>query len=131
LSAVVVCSGKGSPGATSVAANFAAGLSRGQEEILLLDLDPAGGDLCCPLGLDPRRGLYPLLRMEGHISGGARSLLRRRNAPGFHVVGALPESSDLAAPGTLTQALAAANAQETALTWAAEIPIFDSAEKNG
>jgi hypothetical protein len=41
---------------------------------------------------------------------------------GFHIVGGLPESSDLANPGTLA---------ETALTWAAEIPIFDSAEKNG
>lgn len=41
------------------------------------------------------------------------------------------EQGRAATPGTLAEALAAANAQETALTWAAEIPIFDSAEKNG
>ena len=65
MSAVVVCSGKGSPGATFVAANLAAALSRvKEEEPLLLDLDPAGGDLCCYLGLDryPGRNVSPHMR---------------------------------------------------------------------
>jgi MinD-like ATPase involved in chromosome partitioning or flagellar assembly len=110
LSAVVVCSGKGSPGATFVAANLAAALSRAREEVLLLDLDPAGGDLCCYLGLDPRRGLYPLLRMEGHIPGSARLLAEAEERFGFHVVGGLPESSNLASPSILAEALAATNA---------------------
>lgn len=47
MSVIAVCSGKGSPGATFVAANLAAALSRANEEAVLLDLDPAGGDLCC------------------------------------------------------------------------------------
>jgi len=110
LSAVVVCSGKGSPGATFVAANLAAGLSRAKEEVLILDLDPAGGDLCCYLGLDPRRGLYPLLRMEGHISGTARLLAEAEERSGFHVIAGMPESSDLASPGILAEALDAASA---------------------
>lgn len=110
MSAIVVCSGKGSPGATFVAANIAAGLSRAKEEVLLLDLDPAGGDLCCYLGLDPRRGLYPLLRMEGSISGTARLLAEAEERSGFQVVGGLPEPSDLASPDVLTEALAAASA---------------------
>ena len=110
LSAIAVCSGKGSPGATFVAANLAAALSRANEETVLLDLDPAGGDLCCYLGLDPRRGLYPLLRMEGTISGTARLLTEAEERSGFRVVGGFPESSDLASTGVLAGALAAASA---------------------
>jgi Flp pilus assembly CpaE family ATPase len=110
LSAIAVCSGKGSPGATFVAANLAAALSRANEETVLLDLDPAGGDLCCYLGLDPRRGLYPLLRMEGTISGTARLLTEAEERSGFHVLSGLPESSDLASPGVLAEALGAASA---------------------
>jgi len=110
LSAIVVCSGKGSPGATFVAANLAAALARAKEEALLLDLDPAGGDLCCYLGLDPRRGLYPLLRMEGSISGTTRLLTEAEERSGFRVVSGFPEPSDLASPGVLAEALAAASA---------------------
>ena len=54
MSAIAVCSGKGSPGTTFVAVNLAAASARAGEQVLLLDLDPAGGDLCY-LGLDPRR----------------------------------------------------------------------------
>ena len=111
LSAIAVCSGKGSPGATFVAANLAAALSRANEETVLLDLDPAGGDLCCYLGLDPRRGLYPLLRMEGSISGtAAGSSTEAEERSGFRVVGGFPESSELASTGVLAGALAAASA---------------------
>ena len=110
MSAIAVCSGKGSPGATFVAANLAAALSRANEETLLLDLDPAGGDLCCYLGLDPRRGLYPLLRMEGTVSGTDRLLTEAEERSGFHVVVGFPESSDLASTGVLAGALAAASA---------------------
>ena len=110
MSAIAVCSGKGSPGATFVAANLAAALSRANEETVLLDLDPAGGDLCCYLGLDPRRGLYPLLRMEGTVSGTDRLLTEAEERSGFHVVVGFPESSDLASTGVLAGALAAASA---------------------
>lgn len=108
MSAIVVCSGKGSPGATFVAANLAAALSRANEETVLLDLDPAGGDLCCYLGLDPRRGLYPLLRMEGSISGTARLLAEAEERSGFRVLSGFPEPLDLASPGVLAEAVAAA-----------------------
>jgi Flp pilus assembly CpaE family ATPase len=110
LSAIVVCSGKGSPGATFVAANLAAAMARADEEPILLDLDQAGGDLCCYLGLDPRRGLYPLLRMEGDISGTPRLLAEAEERIGFRVVGGFPGSSGLASAEVLTAALAAARA---------------------
>jgi Flp pilus assembly CpaE family ATPase len=110
LSAIVVCSGKGSPGATFVAANLAAAMARADEQPLLLDLDPAGGDLGCYLGLDPRRGLYPLLRMEGSIAGSARLLGEAEQREGFRVVGGFPESSGLASSEVLAGALSAARA---------------------
>jgi Flp pilus assembly CpaE family ATPase len=110
LSAIVVCSGKGSPGATFLAANIAASMARADEEPLLLDLDPAGGDLGCYLGLDPRRGLYPLLRMEGSIAGSARLLEETEERGGFRVVGGFPEPSGLASAEVLAGALSAARA---------------------
>ncbi len=108
MSAIVVCSGKGSPGATFVAVNLAAAMARAKEEILLLDLDPAGGDLCCYLGLDPRLGLYPLLRMEGSISETTRLLGEAEERSGFLAVCGFPEPSDVASTGVLVEALSAA-----------------------
>ena len=110
MSAIVVCSGKGSPGATFVAANLAASMARAGEEPLLLDLDPAGGDLGCYLGLDPRRGLYPLLRMEGLDRRVRSTPGRGGRTAGFRVVGGLPEPSDLASAEVLAGALSAARA---------------------
>ena len=109
MSAIVVGSGKGSPGATFVAVNLTAALARAKQDAVLLDLDPAGGDLCCYLGLDPRRGLYPLLRMEGSVSGGSRLLTEAEERSGFRVVGGFPEASELASPEVLAGVLAAAS----------------------
>jgi Flp pilus assembly CpaE family ATPase len=110
LSAIVVCSGKGSPGATFLAANLAAGMARVDEGPLLVDLDPAGGDLGCYLALDPRRGLYPLLRMEGSITGSGRLLGEAEERGGFRVVGGFPDRSGLASAEVLAGALSAARA---------------------
>ncbi len=112
MSAIVVGSGKGSPGATFIAVNLTAALARAKQNVVLLDLDPAGGDLCCYLGLDPRRGLYPRLRMEGSVSGPSRLLAEAEERSGFHVVGGFPEASELASPDVLSAALAAASAQD-------------------
>ncbi|MGH2659136.1 MAG: hypothetical protein ACRDHS_05560, partial [Actinomycetota bacterium] len=108
MSAIVVCSGKGSPGATFVAANLASAMARAKGAVLLLDLDPDGGDLCCYLRLDPRRGLYPLLRMEGSISETTRLLGEAEERSGFLVVCGFQEPSDLASAGVLAGALSAA-----------------------
>lgn len=60
MNSIAVCSGKGSPGATFVAVNLAYALQIVGRDVLLLDLDPNGGDIAGYLGLDPRKGLYPL-----------------------------------------------------------------------
>jgi Flp pilus assembly CpaE family ATPase len=119
LSAIVVCAGKGSPGASFVAANLAAALSRSaaalsrsHEDPLLLDLDPAGGDLGCYLGLDPRRGLYPLLRMEGGVGGVTRLLAEAEEHSGVRVIAGFPEASGLASAEVLATALEAARSSD-------------------
>lgn len=60
MTCLAICSGKGSPGATFVAVNLASALVSAGSETLLIDLDPSGGDVAGYLGLDPRKGLYPL-----------------------------------------------------------------------
>jgi hypothetical protein len=77
---------------------------------ILMDLDSAGGDVCCYLGLDPRRGLFPLLRMDGHIPGTDRLLGEAETHAGIRVIGGFPQSSELASTGVLETALAAAQA---------------------
>jgi len=105
MSTLAICSGKGSPGATFVATNLAAAMGRAGMEVLLLDLDPAGGDVCCYLGLDPRRGLYPLLRMEGIPTEPDRLLAESEERSGFLALCGLPEASELGSPETLMAAL--------------------------
>jgi Flp pilus assembly CpaE family ATPase len=107
MSVIALCSGKGSPGATFVAVNLAAAMARAGEELLLLDLDPSGGDLCCYLGLDPRRGLYPLLRLEGGVPEAERLLAEAEERSGFLAVSGFPEPSELAS-GEVLAALATA-----------------------
>lgn len=105
MSTLAICSGKGSPGATFVATNMAAAMGRIGMDVLLLDLDPTGGDVCCYLGLDPRKGLYPLLRMEGVPTEPDRLLAESEERSGFRAVCGFPEASGLASPETLASVL--------------------------
>jgi MinD-like ATPase involved in chromosome partitioning or flagellar assembly len=101
MTLIAVCSGKGSPGATFVAVNLAAAMARAGEGPLLLDLDPSGGDLCCYLGLDPRRGLYPLLRVEGEVPDLEALLAEAEERAGFLAVSGFPEPSEVASSEVL------------------------------
>jgi Flp pilus assembly CpaE family ATPase len=74
-------------------------------DVLLLDMDPAGGDVCCYLGLDPRKGLYPLLRMEGIPTEPDRLLAEAEERSGFLAVCGLPEACELGSPETLVAVL--------------------------
>jgi MinD-like ATPase involved in chromosome partitioning or flagellar assembly len=91
VSAIAVCAGKGSPGATFVAVNLAVAMARTHERVMLVDLDPSGGDIAAYLGLDPHRGLYPLLRMDRAvpeataIAGEAEERFRVLTVGGFPV----------------------------------------------
>lgn len=96
MTVVGIPSGKGSPGGTFVAVNLSAALARAGRKVLLLDLDPAGGDVSCYLGLDPRRGLYPLLRLEGEAPAPDRLLAEAEERAGFLAVSGLPEPGDVA-----------------------------------
>lgn len=97
MSVVAVCSGKAAPGATFCAVNLAAALARTGEEVLLLDLDPAGGDVAAYLGLDTRRGLYPLLRMDNGIPEPEALLAEAEDREGVRAVCGFPEPSALSA----------------------------------
>ncbi len=90
MSVVAVCSGKGSPGATFVAVNLAASLARTRERVMLVDADPAGGDIAAYLGLDPHRGLYPLLRMERGAFDASAILREAQERLGVLAVGGFP-----------------------------------------
>lgn len=69
MSLIALCSGKGAPGVSFCAVNLAAALGRAGASPLLVDCDPAGGDIGAYLALDPRRGLHPLLATtEGPIT---------------------------------------------------------------
>lgn len=97
MSVVSVCSGKGSPGATFCGINIAAALARAGEDVLLLDLDPAGGDVAAYLGLDTRRGLYPLLRMDNGLPEPEALVAEAEERAGFWAVCGFPEPSALSA----------------------------------
>jgi Flp pilus assembly CpaE family ATPase len=110
MTTTAICSGKSSPGASFAAANLAAAMARAGRDVLLLDLDPSGGDQCCYLALDPRRGLYPLLRMEAGVPSPDRLLAEAEERAGFLAVSGFPEASDLATPEVITGILRAARA---------------------
>jgi Flp pilus assembly CpaE family ATPase len=94
MSTVAICSGKGSPGATFVATNLAAAMTRLKRDVLLLDLDPAGGDVSCYLRLDFRKGLYPLLRTDGIPTEPERLLAEAEERSHFLAISGLPTACD-------------------------------------
>ena len=95
MTVIAITCGKGSPGGTFVAVNLSAALARAGHQVLLLDLDPSGGDVSCYLGLDPRRGLYPLLRLEGEAPAPDRLLAEAEEQAGFLAVSGLPEAGNV------------------------------------
>ncbi|MFY9588108.1 MAG: P-loop NTPase [Actinomycetota bacterium] len=101
MSVIAVCSGKGSPGATFVAVNLATALSHGND-VLLLDLDPAGGDIAAYLGLDPRRGIFPLLRMDNDIPKPEAIVHEAEERGGLLALSGFPESSPATSPSVLS-----------------------------
>jgi len=59
---VAVTGGKGGPGATTLAVGLAGAWAAAGQSVLLVDLDPAGGDVAAHLPVtDVRRGVAPLL----------------------------------------------------------------------
>jgi hypothetical protein len=62
---VVVTGGKSGPGATTLAVGLAGALAAEGKDVLLADLDPAGGEVAAHLPAEPHRGLLPLLSLTG------------------------------------------------------------------
>lgn len=111
MTAIGFCSGKGSPGATFVAVNLAGALLRGGHDPLLVDLDPNGGDVAGYLGLDPRKGLYPL-SLPGQAGYSAETLQGEVEVrAGLSCIAGFPNSTDVDA-GTLLLILDSARAGE-------------------
>lgn len=105
MSTIAVCSGKGSPGATFVSVNLAVAMARMRERVMLVDLDPAGGDVAAYLGLAPKKGLYPLLQMERSLPDAAAIEREAEERLGVVAVGGFPveatPESRVALPGVL------------------------------
>lgn len=97
MSVVAVCSGKGAPGTTFAAINLAAAMASASDDVLLIDLDPAGGDVAAYLGLDTRRGIYPLLRMNNGLPEPTSLLAEAEDRGGMRAVCGFPEASVLSA----------------------------------
>lgn len=89
--------GKGAPGSTFVAINIAAAMATKNRQVVLVDLDLHGGDLAAYLGLDPRSGLHPLMRLEGKHPGLDTILGEAQKRAGVACIPGFPsaETSDL------------------------------------
>jgi MinD-like ATPase involved in chromosome partitioning or flagellar assembly len=72
---VAVTGGKGGPGASTLAVGLAGAWAAAGQSVLLVDLDPAGGDVAAHLSVaDVRRGVAPLLGSPGVPPGPAAVL---------------------------------------------------------
>ncbi|CAN5857165.1 hypothetical protein BH23PLA1_BH23PLA1_14950 [soil metagenome] len=92
MSLVAVGAGKGAPGCSFVSINLATALADNGPRILLLDLDPHGGDLAAYLNLDPRKGMNLLARTSApFLEAINREGELRRNVL---CVGGFPRSAD-------------------------------------
>lgn len=108
MKSIAICSGKGSPGATFVSINLAHAAAGLGKRKLLIDLDRHGGDVAGYLGLDPRKGLYPLgLLGRGEYSAEAlRGEIEERG--GIRCIAGFPKPSTIQ-PELLKQIFSAAS----------------------
>ncbi|MEZ4503133.1 MAG: P-loop NTPase [Dehalococcoidia bacterium] len=87
---IVVASGKGAPGKTTVAIALASLLAADGSHVTLLDADLRGGNVAPYLDLDPRRGLVGLTASGGRLGD------ELQRGPGFMVLAGV-ERPELAA----------------------------------
>jgi MinD-like ATPase involved in chromosome partitioning or flagellar assembly len=87
---ISLVSGKGAPGATTVALGLAAALGRTGRRVLLIDGDLRGGAIGPGLDLDPRRGITGLSIGAG--SRPERVLEELQDGPGFSVLAGVERS---------------------------------------
>lgn len=82
---IAVLSGKGAPGATTVAIAVAAALAERGHRVVLLDADLSGGNVGAYLDMDPRRGLFALAygREAGQQAWERRVEEELQDGPGF------------------------------------------------
>jgi Flp pilus assembly CpaE family ATPase len=109
VSAIAICAGKGSPGASFVAVNLASTMAR-EQDVLLLDLDPSGGDVAAYLGLDPRRGMFPLMRLAGSSPTSVALLDEAERRHRLCVVGGFPDACSQTTADVLPSILQVARA---------------------
>lgn len=95
---IALVSGKGAPGATTVAIGLAAALAESKRSIVLVDADLRGGGVGPYLDLDPRRGLSGL--SAAPIDRPERVLDELQDGPGFSVLTGIerPELQERLAP---------------------------------
>ncbi len=131
MSLVAVGAGKGSPGCSFVSINLATALAETGPQVLLLDLDPHGGDLAAYLNLDPRKGINLLARSTApFLEALNREGELRRNVL---CVGGFPRSAD-GNPDLIETTLAAARgAGQNVITDLGRVgsgtaPLFSSAD---
>jgi MinD-like ATPase involved in chromosome partitioning or flagellar assembly len=89
---VVVTGGKGGPGATTLAVGLAGAWAAAGRSVLLVDLDPAGGDVAAHLPVaDVHRGVAPLLGLAtGQMDPAAVQAESTQVASGLRVLVGLP-----------------------------------------
>jgi MinD-like ATPase involved in chromosome partitioning or flagellar assembly len=107
MKSIVICSGKGSPGATFVSVNLTFSLSGLGRPAVLLDLDPYGGDVAGYLGLDPRKGLYPLGLLSRSDYSTEDLIAEIEERGGVFSIAGFPKST-VAHPGLFSQILTSA-----------------------
>jgi MinD-like ATPase involved in chromosome partitioning or flagellar assembly len=109
---VAVTGGKGGPGATTLAVGLAGAWAAAGQSVLLVDLDPAGGDVAAHLPVaDVRRGVAPLLGSPGVPPPPAAVLTESSPvSPRLRVVAGLarPDAAGLLRPDVVHAMVAAA-----------------------
>jgi Flp pilus assembly CpaE family ATPase len=106
---ITVFTAKGGVGKTMLAINLGVALTqRGANQVCVVDLDLASGDIAISLLLDPVRSLADAVSMSGHIdTTGAASLLTRYR-PGLEMLlaPATPGDSEKVSPSLVGELLA-------------------------
>ncbi len=102
---IALVSGKGAPGATTVAIGLAAALGSRGQSVLLIDADLRGGSIGPYLDLDPRRGLSGL--SVGQSDRPEHVLDELQDGPGFSVLTGIerPEARERLTPERIAAAV--------------------------